>query len=333
MSDDDSLFAITIEAHRVPLPVGISEQARAMLQQLYESVVVAGLTPDPADHSAWRAFVENANAEILKNSPMYSVAKRPGISCETVQISGVTVHIACPADLPPNRAGKVYLEMHGGGLVLLEGEGARRGALREAERLAIRTVSIDYRVPPDFPYPAALDDCLAVYQATLQDYAPQDILIGGVSGGGNLAAALPLRIRDEGLPLPAGVVLLSPEVDLTESGDTFETFAGLDPIIPGRLTDQIRAYAPGRDLRTPYLSPLFADFSKGYPPTFLQSGTRDMFLSNTVRMHRALRSAGVPAELNVWEGMPHPEFQGAPEDDEITAEIRVFIDKVTQRNR
>jgi epsilon-lactone hydrolase len=73
--------------------------------------------------------------------------------------------------------------MHGGGLVLLEGEGARRGALREAERLAIRTVSIDYRVPPDFPYPAALDDCLAVYQATLQDYAPQDSLIGGVSGG------------------------------------------------------------------------------------------------------------------------------------------------------
>jgi hypothetical protein len=105
MSDDDSLFAITIEAHRVPLPVGISEQARAMLQQLYESVV-AGLTPDPADHSAWRTFIENANTEILKNSPMYSVAERPGISCETVQISGVTVHIACPADLPPNRGGE-----------------------------------------------------------------------------------------------------------------------------------------------------------------------------------------------------------------------------------
>jgi acetyl esterase/lipase len=93
-----------------------------------------------------------------------------------------------------------------------------------------------------------------------------------------------------------------------------------------RLTESIALYAQGHDLRDPYLSPLFGDLS-GFPPTFLQTGTRDLFLSNTVRMHRALRDAGVDAELHVWEAMPHGGFFGAPEDDEIGVEVRRFLDK------
>jgi monoterpene epsilon-lactone hydrolase len=93
-----------------------------------------------------------------------------------------------------------------------------------------------------------------------------------------------------------------------------------------RLTESIALYAQGHDLRDPYLSPLFGDLS-GFPPTFLQTGTRDLFLSNTVRMHRALRDAGVDAELHVWEAMPHGGFFGAPEDDEIGVEVRRFLEK------
>ena len=123
-----------------------------------------------------------------------------------------------------------------------------------------------------------------------------------ISAGGNLAAALLVRARDEGLPMPAALVLPTPMVDLTESGDTFQTLNGVD----GGLRSQIAVnllYANGHDLTDPYLSPLFADLS-GFPPTFLQSGTRDLFLSNTVRLHRKLLAAGVDTELHIFEAMP-----------------------------
>ena len=148
---------------------------------------------------------------------------------------------------------------------------------------------------------------------------------GGASAGGNLAAALMFRIRDEGLPQPGALVLLSPATDLTQSGDTFHTNLGLDTALRGATDDLIWLYARDHDLTDPYLSPLFGDFSAPFPPTFLQSGTRDLLLSSTVRMHRAMRAAGVDAELHVFEAMPHGGFWGAPEDEELADELRRFI--------
>jgi acetyl esterase/lipase len=168
-----------------------------------------------------------------------------------------------------------------------------------------------------------------VYRALLEVRSPDRIVVGGGSAGGNLAAATVVRARDEGLPLPAGVVLLTPAVDLTESGDSFTTNLGIDSVL-GLLMQTNLLYANGHDLAHPYLSPLFADLA-GFPPTFLQSGTRDLFLSNTVRMHRKLREAGVDAELHVWEAMPHGGFGGAPEDAEVRAELRRFLDRVLHR--
>ena len=152
-------------------------------------------------------------------------------------------------------------------------------------------------------------------------------VVGGTSAGGNLAAATILRARDEGLPLPAAAVLLTPEVDLTESGDSFATNIGLDNLLTQRQMPANLLYAGGHDLTLPYVSPLFGDFTKGFPPTFLRTGTRDLFLSNTVRMHRALRNAGVQAELHVQEAGGHAGFFGlAPEDREIDDELRCFLD-------
>ena len=163
------------------------------------------------------------------------------------------------------------------------------------------------------------------YQALLEEAPADRIVVAGGSAGGNLAAALVVRARDEGLPLPAAVVLATPEIDLTESGDSFSTNLGIDSIL-GRLMPVNELYAAGHDLAHPYLSPLFADLT-GFPPTILTTGTRDLFLSNTVRMHRALRRAGVEAELHVLEAAPHGGFLGmAPEDAEIAAEVRRFID-------
>jgi acetyl esterase/lipase len=134
-----------------------------------------------------------------------------------------------------------------------------------------------------------------------------------------------LRAREAGLPMPAGLVLLSPEVDLTESGDSFEVNRLVDLMLPLPLRAANLLYASGADLSDPALSPLFGDLS-GLPPTLLQSGTRDLLLSNTVRMHRALRNAGVPAELHVFEAMPHGGFLGGtPEDLELSGELVRFV--------
>ena len=189
-----------------------------------------------------------------------------------------------------------------------------------------RTWAVDYRMPPDAPHPKPLEDCVAAYRALLANHHPEKVIIGGGSAGGNLAAATILKGRDEGLPLPAAAVLLSPEVDLTESGDTFHTNLGVDTVLVGSLMEANLLYAGGHDLSHPYLSPLYGDFRKGFPPTFLQSGTRDLFLSNTVRMHRALRAADIDATLHVYEAMPHGGFIGAPEDDDLASEVRRFAE-------
>jgi monoterpene epsilon-lactone hydrolase len=244
---------------------------------------------------------------------------------EEIDVDGVRVYILAPDELADE--GRVVLEIHGGGFIMGAGECCRIMGLRVAARSRARTWAVDYRMPPDHPYPAPLDDCVTVYRALLRDHDPGQVVVSGASAGGNLAAALILRARDEGLPLPAAAVLMTPEADLTESGDSFETNLGLDNLLTQRLMPANLLYADGHDLTHPYLSPLFADFTKGFPPTILTTGTRDLFLSNVVRMHRALRRAGVTAELHVVEGAGHGGFLGqAPEDAELEAEISRFID-------
>lgn len=127
--------------------------------------------------------------------------------------------------------------------------------------------------------------------------------------------------------MPAAVILTSPEVDLTESGDTFSTLAGIDTLTS--LAPVNRLYAAGHDLGDPLLSPLFADFATGFPPTYLQSGTRDLYLSNTVRMHAALRRAGIPVTCDIFEARPHLGFGGrTPEDLETLQEIDRSVEAI-----
>jgi acetyl esterase/lipase len=222
---------------------------------------------------------------------------------------------------------RVYLEIHGGALVGCAGDACRLNGMWVAERVQARTWAVDYRMPPDHPYPAGLDDCVAAYRALVNRLGPEQIVVGGESAGANLAAALMLRARDEGLPLPAAAVLITPEIDLTESGDTFRTNLGVDTVLTRSLMGANLLYAGGHDLSHPYLSPLFGDFSQGFPPTILTAGTRDLFLSNAVRMHRALRREGIEAELHVMEAAPHGGFFGtAPEDTEIDHEVRSFAE-------
>lgn len=278
--------------------------------------------PEIGDADGWLAFTAAVNQAVR---PMYE-ARLPGPESYTrssFELDGTTTHVIAPAGLADDGETPIFIDAHGGALYLGGGELAWIQAVPDAVGRAGITWAPDYRVPPLHPYPAALEDMLALYRRALEARSPERIVVTGNSAGGNLAAAMLLRARDEGLPMPAALVLLSPEADLTESGDSFRTLAGVDNVLAS-LEVPNRLYAAGTDLTDPYVSPLFGD-PTGLPPTLLQSGTRDLFLSNTVRMHRRLLSAGVEAELHVFEAMPHGGFGGTTlEDADLRATVRTF---------
>jgi acetyl esterase/lipase len=287
----------------------------------------------PLDVEGWHALVKMGNEMMM--TMMASALAEIVAEVEQIEVEGAPVYVITPEEVGDDDP-CVYLEVHGGGLTLGGGDACRGRGLIAANRVGARTYAVDYRMPPDDPYPAGLDDCVATYRAMLRDHPPEEIIVGGWSAGGNLAAALILRARDEGLPLPAAAALLSPMADLTESGDSFRTNRYLDAMAGsggGDFSAVSLLYAGGEDLAHPYLSPLFGDFTKGFPPTILAAGTRDLFLSNTVRMHRALRAAGVAAELHIMEAGPHGGFRGAAEDHDLEREVRRFVDERWGRAR
>lgn len=195
----------------------------------------------------------------------------------------------------------------------------------------MKVLSIDYRMPPDFPYPAALDDVMSVWRTLLETHDPKTMALFGTSTGGGMTLAATLRAMQEHLALPAAIAPGTPWSDLTKTGDSYFANKMLDNVLVGYdgvLSGAAKLYANGHDLKDPLLSPVYGDFH-GFPPTFLTTGTRDLFLSNTVRVHRKLREAGVEAQLNVFEGQSHAQYlfnEDAPETKAAFGEIAQFFD-------
>jgi acetyl esterase/lipase len=195
-----------------------------------------------------------------------------------------------------------------------------------------RVLAIDYRMAPDAPFPAALDDLVAVWRSLLKTNDPHHIGVEGTSAGGNLTLALMLRLKAEGLPLPGAIAPGSPVSDLTKTGDSYFTNEWVDNVLvtyDGFLARGIALYAHGHDLKDPMLSPINGDFA-GLPPAILTTGTRDLLLSDTIRAHRKLRQAGVPAELEVFEGLSHAQYAltpDAPDAKEVFSEVSGFFDR------
>lgn len=321
MSSVQNRPVLRVPAREIPVPSHLSPQAQA---QLAMGAMSNPTWPVQDDIDAWRRLVQNQDAIGLQGLTALSQAVNAEV--EELDIDGVRVFAITPEAVAAEDA-SVYLDIHGGALLWGGGPSCRAMGIITAGMVRARVWAVDYRMPPDDPYPAGLDDCVAAYRALLRRVAPGNVIIGGASAGGNLAAAAILKARDQGLPLPAAAVLLTPELDLTESGDSFNTNLGVDTALTSRLMPANLLYAAGHDLAHPYLSPLFGDFTRGFPPTFLQSGTRDLFLSNTVRMHAALRAADVPAELQVYEATTHVGFMFSPESEHRDRELRRFVDR------
>jgi len=196
----------------------------------------------------------------------------------------------------------------------------------------MKVIAVDYRMPPEAFFPAALDDGVTVYKAAIKMVPPANVAVFGGSAGGALTLEMMLRAKAERLPMPGAIAPGTPMSDVTKQGDSFQTNAMVDNVLvsPDGFCDAAaKFYANGHDLKDPLLSPVYGDVH-GFPPTILTTGTRDLLLSNTVRMHRALRQAGVEASLQVFEGQSHAQFyrdDRIPEVQEAFGEIASFFDK------
>ena len=195
-------------------------------------------------------------------------------------------------------------------------------------------LAVEYRKAPEHPFPVPIDDCVRAYGALLRSgVAPEDVVVAGDSAGGGLALALAQRLRATGTPQPRALVLLSPWTDLGNSGDSHRALADIDPVLaydPG-LRLSAAAYAPGAEDH-PDASPLLADYDAGFPPTLIVCGSREILLSDSLRLHRRLRAAGATAEIDVHDGLFHSFTTVAPKSPEA-AEARSGIRRFVDRNR
>jgi epsilon-lactone hydrolase len=227
-----------------------------------------------------------------------------GVTIRTVQAGGVHAEWIEPTGYIPK---KVILYLHGGGYCVCSLDTHRGLAARLALASHARSLVIDYRLAPEHPFPAALEDALSAYRWLLaQGFSSNQLVIGGDSAGGGLTMATAVRLRDLDQPLPAALFLLSPWTDLTFSGESFKTRKKLDPIFggEGNRLGFAPAYLGLQDPTNPLISPLFAEL-RNLPPTLIHVGSDEILLDDSTRLNTKLNAAGVITRLNVWDDMWH----------------------------
>jgi monoterpene epsilon-lactone hydrolase len=309
---------------RAYVPSTISPEAAAIFARGRPGL----LAPRPKLPTTPAGF-EAVNKALLPMAEAHdaAIAKSLDLVVTDRQMAGVHVLEILPKDYHDD--GSVLIHVHGGGFVL----GSARSSLATSGYMATdtgrRVISVDYTVAPKGQWPLVTDQVIGVYKAVLASGVPASrIGMFGESAGASIIAAAALKLRDEGLPLPAGLLLLSPATDLSGAGDTRVTLAEADPILfPEGIQPGIDAYAPPADQKNPYVSPVYGDFTKGYPPTLIQGGTKELLLSDMVRLNRAIKQAGGNSDLELYEGMPHGFLTlmiNAPEGKAAMAEAVAF---------
>jgi epsilon-lactone hydrolase len=307
----------------VPTPSTISPEAQQWLESLTHS------TPGPESLAERRA-----RTDIWRAKDSAEARRMYPVNVEETTTAGVRTDIITPLTMPAENRGRVLINLHGGGF------NSDSGSLIEGVPIAnlarIKVVSVYYRLAPENPFPAAVDDVIAVYKELLKTYKPESIGIFGTSAGAILTAEVTVRFKQLGLPLPAALGIFSGLGDFSRVGDsrqlfTLNGFPGeMQPIDPSHLPDD--QYIGKTDRKDPVLSPLFADLH-GMPPSLLVTSTRDILLSDTSTLHRALLRAGDNAQLVVFEALPHAfwyHFQ-LPETREALELMAKFFDEKVAR--
>ena len=226
----------------------------------------------------------------------------PAATVVPVDAGGVD---ALRVTVPGVEPGRLVLWIHGGGYIIGSANGRRGFAAGVAHASGCEVLLPDYRLAPEHPFPAAVDDCLACYRWAVEQFGPDRIVVGGDSAGGGLAFATVLAAREVGDHLPAGIISLSPLTDLTLTGPSHARFVEGEPVVTAKAYERVRdAYLQGRDPRDPLASPLFADFS-GFPPMLILVGAEETLLDDAKGAAVAARAAGCDVDLRVYEDMFH----------------------------
>lgn len=248
---------------------------------------------------------------------------------EDTEVGGVPAIVATPSAVPPDRH---ILYLHGGGYVLGSPSSHISLAARLAKRAGASATVIDYRLAPENPFPAAIDDCLAAYRAVLDRHDAASITVAGDSAGGNAVLATLVAARDATDPMPACAYLMSPWTDLSGSGLTIRSNAGVDPMLKEDFVAEAAGmYAADRPLEDPGISPLFADLSE-LPPMLIQCGVDEILLDDSRRLAERAADVGVDVTLELADGMWHV-YQGfaglMPEADEALVQAAMYIRSMT----
>jgi epsilon-lactone hydrolase len=303
----------------IPLPKTISPQA-----QQYLTRPVANPGPDEA-LAARRARTDAMQAHDSKEN----LALYPANIASSI-IAGVPVRIVTPVDpIPAEKADRVLINLHGGGFTT--DSGSLTESIPIAHLARTKVIAVLYRLAPEHPFPAAVDDSVAVYKELLKTYEAQHIAIYGASAGGILTAEVAVKIKQLGLPMPAALGIFTGTGDFSTLGDTQAIYSVTG--LAGRMSPPkegvqwIGDYVGSTNPKDPLLSPLYADLH-GMPPTFFLSSTRDMMLSGTTILHRAFLRAGDDAQLVIFEALNHGFWYeaGLPESREADEMIAHFFD-------
>jgi monoterpene epsilon-lactone hydrolase len=320
--------AVRLPAREVPPPRSLSEAARSALRAGANRPSFS--TPAADNIAGWRLNIATVNA--MMDGYIEQMATNPGIRLQAVRTAGIAVYTAVRENAREAEHARAHLYLHGGAWVYGSGRRVIIPAVVNALHFGGVVHAPDFRLPPDHPAPAALEDCVAVYRALLETYAPESILVSGESSGGNIAGGLMHKIKDEGLPKPGALFLNTPVTDLNGESDSLVANLGLDLVLGAGVGAAPQVYLGGGDSNHPYVSPLRGDLVAAFPPTYLRTGTRDLLLSDTVRLHAALRKAGVEADLYVGEAMPHAGFSilagvETPEDIDAREDTKRWLSR------
>lgn len=313
-------------AKTLPVPATVSPQMQAIIAQPLRT----NWDKPPTTPEGWKQLSDGIATAVAPQIP--AMAERMRVTVAPSTIDGVRVYTITPADIPAQNRNRLAVHVHGGCYVLNPREAALPEAIFMAGFARMKVIAVDYRMPPEAYFPAALDDAMTVYKAAIKMTDPRNVAVFGSSAGGALTLEMMLRAKRDGLPMPGAIAPGTPMSDVTKQGDSFQTNAMVDNVLvsPDGFCDAAtRFYANGHDFKDPMLSPVYGDVH-GFPPTILTTGTRDLLLSNTVRMHRALRQAGTEAVLQVFEGQSHAQFyrdDRIPEVKEAFDEIALFFDR------
>ena len=296
------------------VPLTVSSSGQQILRALGKSKRYTRIVPAATDLEGWRKT--HANFETASVETNRKAVERTGVKVTETKMGGTPVLDVRPKGWNKSQK-KVIVYTHGGAYTLFSARSSLFSSAPMSEATGLRVISVDYTTAPAANWKKIQDQVLAVFKALLADgYKMSDIAMYGDSAGGGLVTSTVLNLRNNGLGMPAVVVLWAPWVDLKNVGDTAHTLAKDDPLLDydNLLGPSAQAYADGLALSDVRISPIHADFSKGFPPTLIQAGTKEIFLSTSVRLYQKLEAAAQHVKLDVYEGMPHV-FQQFPIDE------------------